>query len=740
MDGGDNAGAMDTAERPITGGSAKGTRTSSNNRRKPKSRTGCQRCKSKRRRCDESKPACSECVKRGQICPGYQGRSLRWRYMFQDDSDIVPTGNDNVCLSIDRPALAQLDPTGISNMASNEELDQRQNAPQATDEHESIVSCLDSWCLDQSPEMDLLDSSLFQVNSPTERVLGLLNSTFPLDNLSVLHQRLSNTTIPAFLIHLPTILVQYYFDYVCAIFSSFDSALNPFRTTVGQLWTCNAAIYFAIQSMSAASLANDFPSMRAVGLQMQQHAYECLQDEIRANSPLRDANATFFALLMIGSTTAWHNGGDLGLGYLEVARSFLAHQPNIHVDQDANLEKQYSFFKQCLLYWNMSIAFVAEETQELTDSEDASSSAPDPPLYFVNGQTLPHPWKGPLPEILDLFYKTARLVRVARKTSFWHLEPVDIFPPDFSGLLLDGSGLSQRAEHLEEALLACDILSDAGSVPTGDQNTPPSHFITLAEIYRCVALLQIYHVFPSIFSQRILLQGGSATQSEAIENPSEKTPLPFPIAFPSPFHSVPDGRRLLALHIVSLLDQLPTTSGTRCMQPVLLVATAGDLSFSTRSLFSIGATSLTGFNIQDLEVARARRRVTTRLNELMQILPKPPIERIYNIASQSYVDEMKRLIQLPAEVVNQIDARSSLSSYIRARTGSPTTWKCNNYCNSIGTDICGDNRVMTCLKLTCVSGVGRDHIDLEACQARGIRICNTPVATVEAVAEHAIAL
>lgn len=44
------------------------------------------------------------------------------------------------------------------------------------------------------------------------------------------------------------------------------------------------------------------------------------------------------------------------------------------------------------------------------------------------------------------------------------------------------------------------------------------------------------------------------------------------------------------------------------------------------------------------------------------------------------------------------------------------------------------------LKLICVSIVGVDHIDVQACRARSIRVCNTPAATTEAVAEHAIAL
>jgi lactate dehydrogenase-like 2-hydroxyacid dehydrogenase len=35
---------------------------------------------------------------------------------------------------------------------------------------------------------------------------------------------------------------------------------------------------------------------------------------------------------------------------------------------------------------------------------------------------------------------------------------------------------------------------------------------------------------------------------------------------------------------------------------------------------------------------------------------------------------------------------------------------------------------------------GYDVIDLEACRKRGIRVCNIPSASAEAVAEHAITL
>lgn len=52
------------------------------------------------------------------------------------------------------------------------------------------------------------------------------------DSLSAIRQHLQNSSVPEFLVHLPTLLVEYYFNYICVISSSFDGMLNPFRSTV----------------------------------------------------------------------------------------------------------------------------------------------------------------------------------------------------------------------------------------------------------------------------------------------------------------------------------------------------------------------------------------------------------------------------------------------------------------------------------------------------------------------------
>lgn len=98
----------------------------------------------------------------------------------------------------------------------------------------------------------------------------------PKDSLDKVRERLQRSTVPEFMVHLPTELVHHYFSQVCSIFSSFDGSLNPFRTTISRLFQSSAPVYYAIQGMAAAYLANHFPRMALVGIQMQQEAYRSL--------------------------------------------------------------------------------------------------------------------------------------------------------------------------------------------------------------------------------------------------------------------------------------------------------------------------------------------------------------------------------------------------------------------------------------------------------------------------------
>ncbi|PYH79801.1 hypothetical protein BO82DRAFT_339442 [Aspergillus uvarum CBS 121591] len=596
-----------------------------NKRQAPKSRTGCENCKRRRRRCDERKPGCYECQRRGQTCPGYTRPFIRWgvegRKRRKGNVPVSGVQGERLSLTGELEGGgrgdAQEDPVDldIGLLTGMEDVDGGSMADPLP-----------------APTPLALHEVLAIPGLPSARIQTQI------DNLESLRRRLTDTSVPSFLVHLPALLVEYYFDYVCAMWSSFDSDLNPFRTNIARLWSQNAPIYYAIQSMAAASLAGDFPGMRAVGAQMQRRAIHALQEAMALSPTLNDENL-FYGLLMVGSTTAWHNGGDLGLPYLQAARRFLVRQsrrernasPAPSWDSEA-LTQQYPFFKQCLLYWNMLAAFVAQDISDVgvTDSDSDSDSDHHLPIYVVNGQTLLHPWTGPLPTALQYFYHIARLIRSARHAPLLNLttSPITQQP---SPHLPDATTIHpthlEKAQTLETELLTFDVDGIGHHLPTGDTNTPANHFTILADAYRCVALLQIYHAFPDILVSRL----SSQRHHDHPEPNTHAPPFPFPT---SPTRTPRQFRRHLALHIIALLETLPVTSGTRVMQPVLLAATAGSLVFSRGTPLGVAADAWAPFDAVDVEIAQARRRVSARLADLTRILPRPPLERVGDLVRE----------------------------------------------------------------------------------------------------------
>ncbi|CAG8925835.1 unnamed protein product [Penicillium salamii] len=591
------------------------------NRCRPKSRGGCQRCKQRRRRCDETKPSCQECSKRGYECPGYQKQSLQWRHVFKDGEEAQ--GSESK-------------PEGAVDTFEN-----GSTHPTVTDSIETVaytspqLELPDNWqaspnMFDQLPDFSEPIDSWFNIESEPESV-ALAKAEADPDGLSILRQRLASTSVPSFLIQLPVMLVQYWFHTVCNQWSSFDCPLNPFRIILSRLWSRNAAIYFAIQSMSAASLANDFPNMRAIGIQTQQQAIACLNNAAQKGPAQTNDDEYFLALLLVGSTTGWHNPSDLGLPYLKAAQDHLSKQERRCSNSDPALAKEHPLFKQCLLYWNLLAAFVTEESPIVDLESHTEISEPDLSIYLVDGQALPHPWTGSLRYALNLFYRTARVIRAAK---ILHRTREGAFDPNLIDLssMAEELDLRQKAETIEEKILFTGFSFYCGPVDIGDSNTPPSHFLTLAEAYRCAAILQIYHVFPDILQDRL----------HKNETADDENPIPalFLLLFPAPTGwtspTAEDMRHTLALHIVSLLDQLPITSGTKVMQPVILASISSDLVFTSGSVLGASANAIPSLNTLDVEIAQARRKVKMRLTELLLILPKLPMQRIVNVVHETW--------------------------------------------------------------------------------------------------------
>lgn len=588
-----------------------------------KSRNGCLRCKSKRLKCDESKPACHQCVSRNASC------------VFQASPLVWSTRHEKVTIPVDKQnhTLEELIFNAQRAIVGSGESDSfgtgRQQAVLRSVEHGGFESS-------SPPEQEVEPASPAHIESPPRPP-----SPQAQNSLSVVRRRLQQSTVPEFMVHLPTELVHHYFSQVCQIFSSFDGSLNPFRTTIGKLFQNSAPIYYGIQSMAAAYLANHFPRMALVGVQMQQEAYKCLyQSQILRRTGIEGLDRVLLSMLLVGQTTSWHVTGDLGLQHLDMAKRL--NRRRIAVQKtvaDRQVQRQNQFFNHCLLYWDMVASYVSDRDEvELEDTgqsnqEFISSDGADDDRDAA--QVFPHPWTGVAAEIQRMFCQAGRLIRRYRRTLMSEPLRVDFLMLDLDAVLTDPAAQAYqivlRAQALEERLLAFELPSVTSIVDAGDDNTPPQHYILLAEAYRCAALLGIYRVFPSVFHQRSPLTDGTSQQFFHNLNSG---------MYPSPSEWLVS----LAIHTLALLEQIPITSGTRCLQPLVFIIAAAELRFPTTSaafspLNSTQPTVSSGFSSiskGEIEVAHMRQFVMARIQEFKQQLPAKPILKAEQLIQETW--------------------------------------------------------------------------------------------------------
>ncbi|KAL6151299.1 hypothetical protein ACJQWK_10463 [Exserohilum turcicum] len=479
-----------------------------------------------------------------------------------------------------------------------------------------------------------LDSLAFDMNdlsSSSQKQEGAASSSMPLldrDSTRESSPRLSRSLLldlyrlpspspnPSSSGDVESLLVQHYFKDVCAVFSAFDSPLNPFRTTIGRIYKDSPSINYAIQSMAAAHLANTFPNMAAMGLELQRKAREALEAELPlAHSGQTSATKTFLSIMLLGLTTSWHDSSALGLEYLSTARDLIL--PKLFSRSGgADVEREAQFFEESLIHWEMLMGFVTEDAMSFSPKSGLRPSVTSrknaPTACGPNGKTVPHPWTGIAPMIHFLFAEVGRLVRKERSMDL-----------ESSMDLRRRQENLQNAASLEEDLLAVDCPSVDDVIDYGDERTPKEHFVTIAEAYRLAGLLEIYRVFPSILRKRLGSEMFKGTDTVDFQFPTPR--------FETPFEDTDMKLWLnsLAMHIIKSLESLPSSSGTFCIQPLILVAAASELRFvSSVDFFDVHA--------NDSKVVSAREFVIRRLQEFALRLPNKPLRTMIQLLKETW--------------------------------------------------------------------------------------------------------
>ncbi|KAF4973334.1 hypothetical protein FZEAL_9350 [Fusarium zealandicum] len=613
-----------------------------------RSRNGCAVCKSKRLKCDEAKPSCSRCERLGIPCPGYK-KPLKWTTASRtpkektNTPDSTASGNspDWATYTFNQPQPQPPDQS-IADFYNSDFLEQFtsiiETGSMSITDHSSFESPFPFEELsedmrlqsDQTPattaylglnEDELWTNTLLTTAKPVRDVLSRLDSPNQVSRPRCempLAQALQDHT---------SILVEYYFKEVCGMMSCYDSPMNPYRTTISNVWSGSQSLYYVTQSMAAACLSEVSPNLSSVGRQLRDQAMVSLSREARGP---RMETSSLLALVMLGMSLCWHDPGSVGQSEFELLAKIVLSSENCEGDLPLADKQKRFFFHNSLVYWQMLLAFVTDREpniQGIRQSQPVQSTSLE-----LREPRMPHPQTGIGIEVQKLVAKVGSLVRKERKRirsrRFASRDDIE-----------QAKNAILAAEQLHSELCAIELPQETAIVDSGDDMTPADHLLKIAEAYRCTGLLQLYRNFPDLLPSYIPSQD-SVNQLLSLSTSDNTT------SSPNVGSSEDAWLTCLALHIHDLVKDIPVSSRSRSIQPLLLVSICSELALgrskcSLAGLRSAPVTSIASgprfkAPLTDLDILRARRFIISRLSSFENILAAKPIRRMLLLVKETW--------------------------------------------------------------------------------------------------------
>ncbi|KAL2121268.1 hypothetical protein VTJ04DRAFT_5295 [Mycothermus thermophilus] len=562
-----------------------------------KSRSGCRTCKLRRLRCDETKPACRNCIQKELECPGYQQR-LQWSTKHErptttqtsapaNFAQLVTAASESIVkgaqkqtqpkpapaedsgsdakttllgLPPSRPDLLTVPysaPTGpASPWSSASQSSVSVTSSSSSSSSSSASSAPSPATLSPAPQFE--DPVAFSGSqAPLLQADGsVLPKTEPETGDEIIEVIPQAPTCQP-VVNIPNFLIEHWFKSVCSSWSARDSAANPYRRLTADLWHASPAVYYSLQSISAASLVERLPHvMRDTAQMAPRYALSAIKDELIAfySSPTtRFPTELLLALFCMSSSMCWMESRQLGQKLVRQARAVLKSLKTRQLDKAS--QEQLDFFNGCLVYEEMLRSVVSEEDIDFQNMLSWPESEPGKALV---AQT-PHPWSGVSPEVLKQFGKVMALCR--RSRTRWRLNEGTSYEI-LQGALKD----IHDATLIEESLLPPGFCQMPKCQPPPlNCDDPDLHYIT--EAYRLCALLQLYETFPDLCTKRVPM----------LKNAERSTVWH---TWVSP----------LALHVTEILAKVPP-GNLSCIQPLLCLCAGSGLRYENKVKLGSGPNS-----------------------------------------------------------------------------------------------------------------------------------------------------
>ncbi|KAK8029031.1 hypothetical protein PG991_006087 [Apiospora marii] len=565
---------------------------------KTRSRNGCPLCKAKRLKCDETKPECLMCLKNGRKCPGYN-QSFRWSTKHEKSLSDKAKGPPNMKDLVTETSktipqgqtagqdILETEPIIVDNLESLDGLDDLEppvltcqppgddviGGPfPATDAPGAFSPIFDNlvwpgygygledlphdfWEGDMLACTSVMDNIIQNDRTYTDQQLALTpppsaedRTPFNLWDASVSFcppARVVYPQIPRQIHDRSSLLVEEWFRHVCSMWSSFDSEVNLNRKLASETWASSEAVMNCLQSMSATCLAPQLPYMKQVAVSYLKNAIKAIQRDLKTQGPTvgKFPSDLLLSLCCVGTAACWIDTKELGSQFLRETKALLR---RINRDSESlSIQDRHtlSFFNNNLIYWNMLVAVVSDEIDDL-----GIPKVKEPLNGELTGPVMPHPWTGISATTQRLFAQAIRLCRRFRRNlrreTISTLKSLQTAMRDI-----------KEAQEIEEEILGLETYQL-------HEELSRSHFVHVNEGYRLASLLQLYQTFPDLVARRL----PEDTTEAAGHVPWDRWIVP------------------LSLRLVNTLKKVPPNSGTRCITPLLYLSASTGLRFDAETI------------------------------------------------------------------------------------------------------------------------------------------------------------
>jgi hypothetical protein len=355
----------------------------------------------------------------------------------------------------------------------------------------------------------------------------------------------------------------------------------------------------------------------------------------------------------------------MDLGAVDAMGSYLCN-PRLY-RSCVDLQVVHAYFHHALSWWEMMLAVIdrgscyqrldrnqhkyqARLRQALRLEDEGAKLNHSLESYNVPRPLQPnrlHPWCGISTEVIDVFGQILALCRSSRIRNRKRNAPTIASTSDALADISLAHDLQRDLLAMDfDAMVAIDGLH-ALSLETGDEKTPVSHLILTAEAYRQASLIQLYLSFEDLELKR------PPREHASIQAVATKFTLP---------DSALRAQKLVAMsmQLVATLELIPAYSGSRCIQPVLLILAAAGLRLDHHAHSLSAITS----QANGIDVAEIQKRPSDRSSTLLA--PSSPLD--INCSTATQVQDNDCSPPIPGSTITQASFEvSKARRFVRSR-------------------------------------------------------------------------